>query len=365
MKEELLYRLALTMIPELGSVKARLLTEHFGNASSVFSAKKKELNAIEGIGELCARRVKEWDGFGEAAAEIAFAEKHHLRILFITDRDYPQRLLNCYDPPTVLYYRGNANLNNSRIISIIGTRNHTEYGRQVTEQLVAALQTQNVTVVSGLAFGIDAIAHKASLQYRLPTIGVLAHGMDTLYPPQHKSLAKEMLLQGGLLTEFRKNTKPDKHNFPKRNRIVAGMADATIVIETAVKGGSMITAELAYNYNRDLFAVPGKISDSKSSGCLKLICQNKATLLTGAGQLIEMMGWEEKKKLIKKQKELFIELSADERIIVNLLKETEATPIDVLYVKSGLSSSTVAAVILNLEIQNVICPLPGKMYKLL
>lgn len=365
MKEELLYRLALTMIPELGSVKARLLTEHFGNASSVFSAKKKELNAIEGIGERCARRLKEWDSFGEAEEEIAFAEKHQLRILFITDSDYPQRLLNCYDPPTVLYYRGNANLNNSRIISIVGTRNHTEYGRQVTEQLVAALQTQNVTVVSGLAFGIDAIAHKACLQYRLPTIGVLAHGMDTLYPPQHKSLAKEMLLQGGLLTEFRKNTKPDKHNFPKRNRIVAGMADATIVIETAVKGGSMITAELAYNYNRDLFAVPGKISDSKSSGCLKLICQNKATLLTGAGQLIEMMGWEEKKKLIKKQKELFIELSADERIVVNLLKETEATPIDVLYVKSGLSSSTVATVILNLEIQNVICPLPGKMYKLL
>ena len=365
MKEELICRMALTMIPELGSVKARLLIEHFGDAVSIFSARKKELSCIEGIGELCARRVKEWNSFQEAEEEILFAEKHQLQILFISDKDYPQRLLHCYDPPTILYYRGNTNLNNSRIISIIGTRNHTDYGRQVTEQLIDSLQTQNVLLVSGLAFGIDAIAHKSSLQHQIPTVGVLAHGMDTLYPSQHKSLAKEMLLNGGLLTEFRKNTKPDKHNFPKRNRIVAGMADATIVIETAVKGGSMITAELAYNYNRDLFAIPGKITDSKSSGCLKLIRQNKATLLTDADQLIETMGWQEKKKTIKKQKELFIELSAEERIIVQLLKETESTHVDTLYVKSGLSSSTVAAVILNLEMQNVICSLPGKMYKLL
>ncbi len=365
MKEELICRLSLTMIPELGPVKARILTEHFGNAASVFSAKKKELACLEGIGDLCARRLKEWDHFHEAEEEIAFAEKHQLQILFITDKDYPQRLLHCYDPPTVLFYRGNAPLNHSRIISVIGTRNHTDYGRQVTEQLITALASQNVLVVSGLAFGIDAIAHKACLQHQLPTVGVLAHGMDTLYPSQHKSLAKEMLLQGGLLTEFRKSTKPDKHNFPKRNRIVAGMADATIVIETAVKGGSMITAELAYNYNRDLFAVPGKITDSKSSGCLKLIRQNKATLLTDAEQLIETMGWQEKKKVVKKQKELFIELSADERTIVNLLNEAEATSIDTLYIKSGLSSSTVAAIILHLELQNVICSLPGKMYRLL
>jgi DNA processing protein len=364
MKEELIYRLALTMIPELGSVKARLLTEHFGDATSVFSAKKKELSCIEGVGELCARRLKEWNNFHEAEEEITFAEKHQLQILFITDKNYPQRLLHCYDPPTVLFYRGNAHLNHSRIISIIGTRNHTDYGKQVTEQLITDLASQNILVVSGLAFGIDAIAHKASIQHQIPTIGVLAHGMDTLYPLQHKFLAKEMLSQGGLLTEFRQNTKPDKHNFPKRNRIVAGMADATIVIETAVKGGSMITAELACNYNRDLFAVPGKITDSRSSGCLKLIRQNKATLLTDAEQLIETMGWEEKKKISKKQKELFIELSVEEKIIINLLKETEALSVDVLYIKSGLSSSTVAAVILNLELQNVICSLPGKMYRL-
>lgn len=365
MKDELYYRIALTMIPELGPVRAKSLIGYFGDASSVFKAKKKELATIEGIGEVRAKYLKDWDAFKEVDDELLFTDKHHIEILFITDKAYPQRLLHCYDPPTLLYYRGNTNLNSSKIISIVGTRNHTEYGKQVTEELIASLQSQQAVIVSGLAFGIDAIAHKTSLQHQLPTIGVLAHGLDTIYPTQHKGLAKDMLLHGGLITEFRKNTNPDKHNFPKRNRIVAGMSDATIVIETATKGGSMITAELAHNYNRDVFAIPGKLTDSKSIGCLKLIQQNKAMLLTCGEQLIEVMGWEEKKKSVKKQKELFIDLSADEKIIVGLLKEQDAMPIDSLYLKSGLSSSSVAAAILNLELQNVINSLPGKMYKLL
>lgn len=364
MKDELYYQVALTMIPELGPIRARLLIEHFGSAVSVFKAKKKELSVVEGIGELRAKYLKEWAAFSDVEEEIMFIEKHHIRSLFLTDKGYPQRLLNCYDPPTLLYYRGTADLNNSKVISIIGTRNHTEYGKQVTEELIASLQAQQVIIVSGLAFGIDALAHKNALQCRLPTIGVLAHGMDTIYPAQHKILAKEMLQQGGLLTEFRKSQKPDKYNFPKRNRIVAGMADATIVIETAIRGGSMITAELAHNYNRDLFAVPGKITDTKSSGCLKLIQQNKAILLTGGEQLIEVMGWQEKKKNVAKQKELFIDLSEDEKIIVTLLKEKEAMAIDEIYCKSRLSSSSVAAAILNLELQNVISLLPGKRYSL-
>jgi len=364
MKDELYYQVALTMIPDLGPVRTRLLIEHFGSASAVLKAKKKEISVVEGIGELCARSVKQWDLFAETEDEMCFIEKHHINTLFITDAGYPQRLLHCYDPPTLLYYRGAADLNSRRIVSIIGTRNHTEYGRNITEQLISSLQTQQVMIVSGLAFGIDAIAHKTSLQNNIPTVGVLGHGLDTIYPSQHKSLAKEMLEHGGLLTEFRKNMKPDKHNFPKRNRIVAGMSDATIVIETASKGGSMITAELAHNYNRDLFAIPGKIHDIKSGGCLQLIKQNKAVLLTDAEQLLETMGWLEKKKPIKKQKELFIELSDDEKIIANLLKETEAVSIDTIYLKSGLSSSSVAAAILNLEIQNVVSVLPGKLYKL-
>lgn len=265
-----------------------------------------------------------------------------------------------------MYYTGNANLNSRYIVSIIGTRNHTDYGRQVTEQLVAALQEQQVMIVSGLAFGIDAIAHRSALQYGLPTVGVLGHGLDTVYPIQHKSLAREISGQGALLTEFRRYTQPDKHNFPRRNRIVAGMADATIVIETANKGGSMITAELAYTYNRDLFAVPGKITDQKSSGCLQLIKQNKAMVYTGAEDLLNILGWMEKKKVVvKKQKELFIELKPDEKIIVDLLSEQEGTPIDILYLRSGLSSSTVAAVLLKLELQNIVVSLPGKIYRLL
>lgn len=364
MDTELLYRISLTMIPELGPVCARSLIEYFGDAASVFKAKKKDIAAIEGIGEQRAKYIREWKGFAEAEREIAFLHKHHIRPLFLTDPAYPQRLLHCYDPPSLLYYRGNADLNSPRIISVIGTRNHSEYGRQVTEDLIMSLQSHQVLIVSGLAFGVDAIAHRTSLQQGSPTIGVLAHGMDSLYPVQHKPLAREMLKQGGLLTEFRKNTKPDKHNFPKRNRIVAGMADATIVIETAVRGGSMITAELAHTYNRDLFAVPGRITDHKSSGCLELIRQNKAMLFTGTQQLVETMGWEEKKKQPRPpQKELFIELTGDEKRITGLLQE-KTMPIDELYFKSGLSSSSVAAAILNLELQGVIVSLPGKTYKL-
>lgn len=365
MKEELHYQVALTLVPDLGPIRARLLIAHFGSASALFCAKKKEISQVEGIGDNCARSVKIWNDFNLVEAEILFINKHQIQPLFITDQKYPQRLLNCYDPPTLLYYRGHADLNSPRIISIIGTRNHTEYGKQVTEQLINSLQTQQVQIISGLAFGIDAIAHRNALLFDIPTIGVLGHGLDSIYPIQHKLLAKEMIHRGGLLTEFRKNTGPDKHNFPKRNRIVAGMADATIVIETAIKGGSMITAELAHSYNRDVFAVPGKITDTKSSGCLQLIQQNKAILLTCGEQLIEVMGWEEKKKAIKKQRALFIELSEEEKIIVDLLTKKGSMPIDEIYLQSKLSSSKVASVLLSLELQNLISSLPGKMYNLI
>ncbi|HEX3023993.1 MAG TPA: DNA-processing protein DprA [Chitinophagaceae bacterium] len=362
---ELLYQLSLTLINGIGPVQAKQLIEHFGNAENIFKAKKKELGLIENIGEIRAKQIKDFDNFKEAENEINFCEKHHIETLFITDKNYPQRLLNCYDSPTLLFYRGNADLNTSKIISIIGTRNNTDYGKQITEQFIEDIQSQNLVILSGLAFGIDAIAHKSAVKNNISTVAVLAHGLDIIYPSQHQLLAKEILLNGGLLTEFRKNTNPDKHNFPKRNRIVAGMCDATIVIETAVKGGSMITAELAYNYNRDVFAVPGKITDNKSGGCLKLIQQNKAIVFTNAQEFMHAMGWQQKKIVAKKQRELFIELSDDEKIIVDILKEKESVGIDEIYFKSTLSSSSVAAAILNLELQNVIAALPGKMYMLL
>ncbi len=364
MDADLLYQISLTQISNIGPVQARILIEHFGNAEDIFKASKKQLGAIENIGEVRAKSIKAFTSFSVAETEIQFIEKYKIQMLFLTDKNYPQRLLHCYDAPTLLYYRGSADLNVAKVAAIIGTRNNTDYGKQCTEKLVADLHEQNVLILSGLAFGIDAVAHKSALQNNLQTVAVLAHGLDSIYPAQHKTLAKDMILNGGLLTEFMQKTKPDKHNFPKRNRIVAGMADATIVVETAIKGGSMITAELANNYNRDVFAFPGKTTDSKSAGCNYLIKNNKAFLLTDVQELLELMGWEKKKTKPKIQKELFIELSADEKIIADILKQKDAVHIDEIYLHSGLSSSSVAGAILNLELKNAVISLPGKMYKL-
>jgi DNA processing protein len=364
MNEELIYQIALTMIPNIGSVQAKLLIEHFKKAKEVFKAKKDYLENIEGIGPIRAKSIIAFEHFNEAEKEIAFIEKYKIQPLFLTDEQYPRRLLNCYDAPPLLYYRGNADLNTSKVISIIGTRNNTEYGRQLTEQLVADLENLKVVVVSGLAYGIDAIAHKAALDHNLTTVGVLAHGLDKIYPRQHTALAKQMLFNGALLTEFRKDTLPDRHNFPRRNRIVAGLADATIVVETAEKGGSIITAELANGYNRDVFAFPGRVNDTKSAGCNFLIKNNKAMLLNNGDELIDWLGWKDKKSKRKHQKELFINLTGEEQIIVDILKEKEASHIDEIYLKSGLNSSAVAASMLNLEFNNVVSSMPGKMYKL-
>jgi len=367
MINDLLYQLALTEVPNIGCVHAKILAQEFGSAEKIFKAKQQLLEKIEGIGEIRARSIKSFNDFSKAEEEIKFIEKYKIKTLFLTDKDYPKRLLNCYDSPTLLFYKGNADLNASKIIAIIGTRNHTEYGKQQTEKLIKELSSQNVLVVSGMAYGIDAIAHKAAYKNDLATVGVLGHGLDQIYPPEHSNLAKDMLKHGGgLLTEFRSNTKPDKHNFPTRNRIVAGMCDATVVIETGEKGGSMITAELANGYNRDVFALPGRITDNKSAGCNFLIRNNKAMLLTDAEEIIEIMGWEEKtqKSNSKSQRELFIELSKDEKIIVDILNEKDTVHIDELNFKSGLSSSSMAAAILSLELQGVVATLPGKLYKL-
>lgn len=366
MNSELISQIALSLVPNLGYVHSKILALHFGTASAIFRAPQSLLEKIEGIGTIRASSIKSFKDFRKAEEEIAFMQKFKIRPLFLTDKDYPQRLLNCYDPPTVIYYKGNADLNSSRIVGIVGTRTNTDYGRQFTEKFVRELSDNNVLVVSGLAFGIDAIAHKTALKNEIPTIGVLGHGLSTIYPPEHSTLAKEMIKSGGLLTEFRSKTKPDKHNFPSRNRVVGGLCDATIVVETGIKGGSMITAEMANSYNRDVFAVPGRTIDAKSGGCNHLIKSNKAILLTDAKQFLETMGWYDPVKADKNiQKELFIELSDQEKIIVALLQDKQEVSIDELVFKSGCSSSKLAATILNLEMNNIIQSLPGKMYRLL
>ncbi|MBI1344095.1 MAG: DNA-protecting protein DprA [Terrimonas sp.] len=367
MTNDLLYQLALTEVPHIGHVHAKILVQEFGSAENIFKAKKSFLDKLEGIGAVRAKSIKSFTDFSRAEKEISFIEKYQISPLFLTDKQYPRRLLHCYDPPTLLFYKGTADLNAAKIIAIIGTRSNTEYGKKITEQLLKDMALQPILVISGLAFGIDAIAHKTASRLGLPTVGILAHGLDQVYPTEHAGLAREMLRQGGgLLTEYRSQTKPDKHNFPTRNRIVAGMCDATIVIETSMKGGSMITAELANGYNKDVFAFPGKTTDSKSAGCNYLIRTNKAILITGAKDMLEMMGWEEQKKKerIKPQKELFIELTREQKIILELLKEKDTVAIDEINIKSNLSSSAVAAAILTLELQNIIISLPGKLYKI-
>jgi DNA processing protein len=363
---DLIYQLTLTEVPNIGCVQAKILAQHFGEAEKIFKAKQSTLEKLEGIGSIRANCIKGFNDFSKAEEEIKFIEKFKIKTLFITDKEYPQRLLNCYDSPTLLFYKGTADLNASKILAIVGTRTHTDYAKKITDKLIEELTSQNTLIVSGMAYGVDSIAHKAAIKNNLPTVGVLGHGLDQIYPPDHSSLAKDMLKHGGgLLTEFRSKTKPDKHNFPTRNRIVAGMSDATIVVESGIKGGSMVTAELANGYNKDVFAFPGKVTDTKSAGCNYLIKSNKAMLLTDAQELIEMMGWEAKRTKEKKsQKEIFIELSKEEKIIIDILNEKETVHIDEINLRSGLSSGAIAVAILNLELQNVVNGLPGKMYKL-
>ncbi|MBK7121514.1 MAG: DNA-protecting protein DprA [Chitinophagaceae bacterium] len=365
MNNDLPYQIALTLVPHIGDVHAKTLINKYGDAQSVFKAKKKDLDHMEGIGTVRARSIKAFTDFSIAEAEIKFIEKYKIEPLFLTDEKYPRRLLNCYDSPALLYYRGNADLNSSRIISIVGTRNHSDYGKMVCEKMIDDLKAENILVVSGLAFGIDTIAHKAALKNNLQTVAVLAHGLDRIYPQQNKTLAKHITVQGGLLTEFISNTNPDKQNFPKRNRIVAGICDAVIVLESGKKGGSLITAELGNSYNKDAFAIPGRATDTKSEGCNYLIKNNKAALINDADDFLEMMNWKPMPKpTAKKQRELFIELSPDEKIIVDILQQHDSIQIDELYFKSGLSSSEVATALLMLEMQGVILSLPGKVYKL-
>jgi DNA processing protein len=366
MNDQILYQLALTLVPHIGDVHAKILIQHFGDARSVFAAKQSVLEKLEGIGTVRARSIKQFTDFEPAEKEIRFIEKYKVEALFLTDPAYPKRLLNCYDPPTMVFYKGSADLNASKVLAIVGTRSNSDYGKAFTEKLVKDLAGQDIIITSGLAFGVDAIAHKAAVKNGLRTVGVVGHGLDIIYPEANTALAKEMVKEGGgIFTEFFSGTKPDKHNFPLRNRIVAALSDATVVVETAIKGGSMITAKLADAYNRDVFAVPGRTIDKASAGCNHLIRNNKAILLTDADQLLEVLGWKEKKTKAKRQKELFIELTAEEKLVVQILQEKENVHIDEINISSGLSSSAVAAAILSLELQNVIGCMPGKMYKLL
>jgi DNA processing protein len=360
----LIHKIALTLIKSVGHIHAKKLLDHFGTAEAVFKASKEQLIEINGIGEVIANLILQSDALSEAEREIAFLKKHRIKVLFYSDDDYPQRLKNCHDAPILLYYKGNADLNHPRIISVVGTRKATAYGRQLCQQLAETLAPYNVIIVSGLAYGIDVASHKESLVHNIPTVGVMAHGLDRIYPALHKQLARKMVLNGGLLTEFLPNTNPEKENFPKRNRIIAGLSDATIVVEATGKGGALITADIANSYNRDVYAFPGRTTDPFSEGCNFLIKTNRAALINHAKDLVYYLGWDDllpEKEGIQVQ--LPIKLSKDEQKVILLLKDASLR-IDELAICLNVNQSKLAMVLLNLEMHGILISLPGKVYKL-
>ena len=364
MKPSLLYQIGLTLVPGIGDVNGKKLVLRFGSAEAVFKAPARDLLAIPGIGPAVVKNIQNQKALIRAEQEIRFLEKHGIQPLFFQDDGFPQRLLNCYDHPLLLYYKGKADLNHKRVIAFVGTRRATGYGREQCRELIEGLREKEVLVVSGLAYGIDGCAHRTSVEMEIPTVGVLGHGLDRIYPAPHRKLAEEMLQKGGgLLTEFLSKTNPDRENFPKRNRIVAGMADAVVVVESDKKGGALITAELANSYNRDVFAVPGRLSDRFSTGCNFLIKTNKAALVQSAGDIGDIMGWEDRKIPDGRQTSLFVELSDTEKTLYELLAEAGTLSIDKLTIQSGLAPSTVSAALLSLEFNGLVRSLPGKLYK--
>ncbi len=365
MNSDLKYKIALTLIPNIGDILAKRLVAYCGGVEAVFNEKKAALEKIPGIGSAYAQSVINHKIFDRAEEEIKFIEKNNITPLFYLDKDYPKRLSHCEDNPVMLYFKGNCNLNAEKIISIVGTREATEYGKRMCEKLIADLAIHHVTIISGLAYGIDICAHKAALDNKLPTVCTLAHGLDRMYPAVHKNTAEKMLENGGWLTDFTSNTIPDRENFPRRNRIVAGISDATIVIESKKSGGSLITADIANSYNRDVFAFPGRVDDVCSEGCNAIIKQNKAALIQSAADLVYILGWEQTKKSnAPQQKQLFIELSNEEETLVNALKEKESVGIDDLCFIAKLPMSKVSALLLTLEFSGIVRSLPGKAYRL-
>jgi DNA processing protein len=364
----LLNQIAINLIPGIGDITGKKLIEHCGGVEAVFTETKQYLKKIPGIGESLVAAIVNGrsQALARAEKELQFVEKYKIVCLFYTDDNYPYRLKHCIDSPMMLYFKGNCDLNKAKVLSIVGTRSATEYGKNCCKAIVDGFAGTDVLIVSGLAHGIDTCAHKEALKNNLQTVGVLGHGLDRIYPTTNRSLAEKMLNSGGLLTDFLSETNPDRENFPKRNRIIAGMADATLVVEAAKKGGALITAEIANSYNRDVFAIPGKIDDVYSEGCNYYIKINKAALVQSAEDIKYIMKWKtEETKNEGIQRKLFINLSPDEEAIVALLTETSELSIDTICYSMQTTMSRVATALLNMEFEGIIKRLPGKMYCLI
>lgn len=358
-----LYEIALTMIPGIGPVVAKSLLAYCGTAENAFKESTSILSKIPGIGPVIAGSISSFTDFSKAEKEQGYLSDKNIRALFFTSEEYPYRLKHIPDSPIMIYVQGNIDLNAERILGIVGTRKPTFTGIEICHDIIRGLKNSNTTIISGMAYGIDIIAHRAASDNGLITGGVIAHGLDRLYPARHWGTAHEMIGNGGgLITEYTTGTNPDAPNFPKRNRIVAGLCDAILVIESAEKGGSLITADLAFQYDRDVMAVPGRVKDINSSGCNALIKSNKASLVENAEDIKINMNWDFQIKSTNKQQSIPLDLTKDEKFVLEKLNKTILS-IDHLTASVKMSPGTLSHVLLELEIRDLIEILPGKNIK--
>jgi len=363
---DIFYLLALQTIDGIGNVSARKLIDHCGSPRLVLEEKAHILEKICGVGPGITKKLKSANIFEEAELEMAFIEANNIETISYFDQDYPQRLKHCYDAPLVLFKKGNFDISNQRIISIVGTRLMTNYGRQFLKQFLEEIKNYDPIIVSGMAYGVDICAHQEALNNNLTTIGILAHGLDRIYPKPHYKIALNMEDYGGFYSEFWSGTNPERENFVKRNRIVAGISEATVVVESARKGGSLITADLANSYHRDVFAVPGRIDDLYSEGCNMLIKSNKASLISSVKDLEYILGWKTDKKKIKTvQKKLFVDLEVTEQLVFDKLNAQEKQVLDLLALECELSIQKTVSILLQLELKGLVRSLVGKWYQAL
>jgi DNA processing protein len=364
--QQWIHRIALSMLKGIGPVNARNLVAYCGGVDPLFTDKKLKntLEKVPGIGPKLINSIMDKKVLAQAEKELAYVRKHKLRMRFYLDADYPQRLKHAEDAPVLLFTKGAVEPEQQHMVAIVGTRTPTEKGKRLCVELVEGLKECNATIVSGLAYGIDIVAHRTAVKNAMPTIGCVAHGLDKLYPGDHANTAKEMLAQGGLISELPSDNPFAPGNFPARNRIIAGLSDCTVVVESGPKGGSLITADIASSYDREVFAFPGRPTDPHSEGCNKLIQQNKAALVTSAKDVVTFMEWLPKKKKSPVQAALFADLLPDEQTLVDIIKAKGKVDIDELCVQSKMPQGKAAGLLLNLEFSGVVRSLPGKVYQL-
>ncbi|HEX2919813.1 MAG TPA: DNA-processing protein DprA [Bacteroidales bacterium] len=358
-------KIALGLIPGIGDINARKLVAFFGSVDAIFSEPYQSLIKIPGIGSGLARCISDRSYLKLAEKEAAYISKNNIKAYFYLDDDYPFRLRQCEDSPVVFYFKGNCDLNSMKMLSIVGTRDATSRGREMCDKIIRGLAADNpdLIIVSGLAYGIDITCHKAALQYNLGTIGILAHGLKTIYPSVHAQIARNMINKGGLLTDFISDALPERNNFLKRNRIIAGLSDATLVVESGTKGGALITADIANSYNKDVFAIPGRPEDHFSQGCNGLIKNNKATLVENPEDISAFLNWKSEKNKIPIQKTLFSDMEPEEKRIFELIAKEGEINIDSICRTLVIPVQILSATLLQMEFKGIVKCFPGNIYR--